>query len=173
MSHSQKRLITDHFGTTKNKPPGLVRKSGFPEVPDELRARLTHVGMKARKALSDGYKQQGSLPSYRGQTIGPTDPGSFSFTTVDGTTISSIDTRSLATNPRDLRTNRLDKRSRDDTDGDTDVEEDIDQTATRHFSDHTEKRFYPPKIASIKSPVDDFNDQDCPFLAPMEDAMKD
>jgi hypothetical protein len=40
------------------------RTSSFPAVPDDVQAQLLQVGMRARKSVSDGYKQPCSFPSY-------------------------------------------------------------------------------------------------------------
>lgn len=40
------------------------RTSSFPAVPDDVQSQLLQVGMRARKSVSDGYKQPCSFPSY-------------------------------------------------------------------------------------------------------------
>lgn len=68
-----KRYITDYFQASK--PSTLPNKSrGFPSLDDSLRAKLETAPRLARKHVSDGYKTETSLPSYKGNTIGPTQP---------------------------------------------------------------------------------------------------
>ncbi|VVT45776.1 uncharacterized protein SAPINGB_P000885 [Magnusiomyces paraingens] len=37
----------------------------MPQLPEDLQAKLAHVGMRTRKSVADGYKVQGSIPSYQ------------------------------------------------------------------------------------------------------------
>lgn len=47
------------------------RTSSFPAVPDDVQSQLLQVGMRARKSVSDGYKQPCSFPSYKPNSQAP------------------------------------------------------------------------------------------------------
>lgn len=132
--HAKKRHLSQTLAEQNNtvNQARLGRSARRPELSQELNDRLTKVGMRARKAVSDGYQHQTSLPSYQGQTIGPTynTPGSFRFTTPDGSMCSSIDSTSLAGDSFP----KIEKRSREqfsscnvyDDDEGTDIDEEDD-----------------------------------------------
>lgn len=67
--NQKKRLITEHFQV--QVPETQPRK---PEIPDDVRFMLSRVGANARKRVSEGHLTRSlSLPSYCGETCGPTD----------------------------------------------------------------------------------------------------
>lgn len=138
-----KRVLTDYFQSSK---PGLVRKkqSGFPDQSDDVMVGLMNGPARARKAVSDGYKTKTSLPAYRGQTIGSTNPRDF--------------LESRAYNPESSRS----KRRYDDVEP-----EDVPVTLNES------KLFFMPKSAhaSMSEESDDFHD--AAFLRPKEEVMRD
>lgn len=69
-----KRYITDYFQASKPSSTLSGKSRGFPPLDDSLRAKLETAPRLARKNVSDGYKTETSLPSYKGNTIGPTQP---------------------------------------------------------------------------------------------------
>lgn len=54
-------------GGEHHQPTPAGKTNSFPAVPDDIQTQLLHVGMKARKSVSEGYKQACHFPSYRQQ----------------------------------------------------------------------------------------------------------
>lgn len=67
-----KRLHSDY----PLNPSGVGLSSRAPALDPELQAQLANVGMRARKAVSEGYLTQGFLPSYQGDVVAPLDRAS-------------------------------------------------------------------------------------------------
>uniref|UniRef100_A0A060TFT3 Damage-regulated import facilitator 1 n=1 Tax=Blastobotrys adeninivorans TaxID=409370 RepID=A0A060TFT3_BLAAD len=154
MSDSKRVLIASHFQVSKGRTqvyekPGVDatpagRARSFPQLPDDIQAQLVNVGMRARKSVSDGYKQQGSLPSYRGHAIGPLSGPIFE--SYEGDTDDESDEPASRANL---------KRGREDDDEDASKEP---RTLT------ASKVYYVPRKAqvSFSSGNDEF--EDAPFL---------
>lgn len=85
-SHDSKRILIHNYYTpklpantgipslTSNRiagdysiqPSQPTTTSSFPQVPDDIQAKLLHVGMRVRKHVADGHRVEGgSIPSYQ------------------------------------------------------------------------------------------------------------
>lgn len=86
MSHDSKRILIHNYYTPKlpadsgipsltsnriagdytiQTAPQPAHSSAYPEVPDDVQAKLLHVGMRIRKHVADGHRVEGSIPSYQ------------------------------------------------------------------------------------------------------------
>lgn len=144
---SNKRYLSEAVGEEINVAR-LNRSTRRPELPDELTQQLVSVGMRARKAVSDGYQHPTSIPSYRGMTIGPTQnlgSSSFGYKHVGSTTFPTNNMQEWPDNSI-----RLEKRTREeyrvmDFDEDegagTDIDEDDCGESTTSATSATQRSF--------------------------------
>lgn len=91
---AKRALITDHFRASANSN-GISSKDfttsfntttdspRYPTLDEDVQSQLIQVGMRARKAVSEGYKMKTSFPSYQGGAVIPEQPAKMSMSYVD------------------------------------------------------------------------------------------
>ena len=138
--------------------PGL--SSSRPLVDEATREQLAVIGMRARKAVSEGYLTRGSLPSYQGDTVGTLDQASIARHTVS--VQADFPVRS---NPSDqFRTRQPLKRSFEEDDEDTDDDGDLPNKPS--VIPGAQAYFVPSAYKSHSQTDNDLPDAD--FLQPRE-----
>jgi hypothetical protein len=155
-SRNRKVQINQYFSTEKEPQQQSLKRTGRPELPDDIQAQLTGMGCRIRKSVSDGYQYKTSIPSYQGMTTGPVNTGSFHFS--DNYSGGSVASKTQSDHSNYSRH----KRSRSDEDNDTDVDEPLESTG---------RIYYAPKSASFESSIkNDFEEAD--FLVPKDEIMR-
>lgn len=111
----------------------------YPQVPDDIQARLLHVGMSIRKQVADGHRVPGSIPSYQpnfpfgssfAEPSGATNSNDLGYAqkatrnlSAPATMASPSLTRVLQHNRPSLKRGRVDEED-EDAAGDTDTDDD-------------------------------------------------
>ncbi|PRT52597.1 hypothetical protein B9G98_00217 [Wickerhamiella sorbophila] len=157
-----KRLHSDY----PLNPSGVGLSSRAPALDPELQVQLANVGMRARKAVSEGYLTQGFLPSYQGDVVGPLDRASIQqqFDISQSRPKTELEQRVAARNA----STKAQKRSRDEAEEDdaygTDVDEPLPEKPTSMSS--VQAYFVPAAFKSHSQNDTDFGEAD--FLQPRE-----
>lgn len=136
-------VISPHHPQQPQNPqqPQQPQQSGssFPPIPDDIQARLLHVGMRVRKNVVEGHRNTGgSIPSYQPNfgvhttaTFYGDSPHQQEQAAVLATRIISAPAVFNTTPVPAVCTNRLHlKRGRDDDDDDDDTDDDDDAMDT-------------------------------------------
>lgn len=155
--------------------------TSYPQVPDDIQAKLVHVGMKVRKHVAEGHRVEGSIPSYQANfsfnagspamTTGPvlatrnkSAPAMFASESSLGMSQGS----SVAALRQNLKRGRLDEEDEGDDDTDND-EADMEPASFQDSGVARRAESATAKVVHLPAPADDF--EEAAFLASRESVL--